>query len=249
MATQRTVSFDAVYANPDDDGPRLVAGDALLELNDPRGELIAEQRRRTDKGNLKPSKRERELAKKHAVDWLGPLNGVLRQPTFRLGFLSSAALKGGKHDWEPLAALPEWRTIEKLLLGAVSSEQALELLAIPQLVSLREVSAVDVTLIEAVAKRVGPLRWTKLVNVSPFGANGGNGFAELPKLAKWLPKVTSLSLADSGMMAFTIDDYSELFASKFVRQLEELELHCDSAARAEVSAAANALGIKRVTIH
>ncbi|MEJ7603766.1 MAG: TIGR02996 domain-containing protein [Kofleriaceae bacterium] len=38
--------LDAIYTTPEDDGPRLVYADALLERGDPRGELIALQCRR-----------------------------------------------------------------------------------------------------------------------------------------------------------------------------------------------------------
>ena len=86
-----------VYANPDDDGPRLVLADALLERGDPRGELIMLQFKRRD-GQLDDAghSREKELLKKHAKQWLGPLAPVISWgkgyagSTFERGFLSIA---------------------------------------------------------------------------------------------------------------------------------------------------------------
>jgi uncharacterized protein (TIGR02996 family) len=134
--------FDAVYDDPFDDARRLVVGDALLEQGDPRGELIAEQQRRVAKRVTTPSKRERALVKAHGESWLEPLGEVLRQPVYRLGFLSAAAIKGGVHDLTALAKRREWRTLEKVFVGQVSPDFAAELLSLPSLVALREVSAV-----------------------------------------------------------------------------------------------------------
>ncbi|MFT3697065.1 MAG: TIGR02996 domain-containing protein [Kofleriaceae bacterium] len=61
--------FAAVYANPDDDGPRLVLADALLERGDDRGELIQLQIARSGrKQTPKQARREKELVDKHAAE-------------------------------------------------------------------------------------------------------------------------------------------------------------------------------------
>ncbi|MFO0547559.1 MAG: TIGR02996 domain-containing protein [Polyangiaceae bacterium] len=111
-----------VYARPDDDEPRLVYADWLLERQDPRGEFIMLQMKRRDSG-LSPEEttRERELLKKHGKTWLGRLSPVLSfgkgyaKTTFERGFVSNAdiILSVGK-KLEPLWDNPEWATVERL---------------------------------------------------------------------------------------------------------------------------------------
>lgn len=92
-----------IRAAPDDDAPRLVYADLLLERGDPRGELLqlqcgpARLGRTTDPGVL-------QLLQRHGAAWLGPLASVLT-PTdceFTRGFLSRI----------------RFPTIEALLAGA-----------------------------------------------------------------------------------------------------------------------------------
>lgn len=242
--------FDAVYARPDDDAPRFVLGDALLERGDPRGELIAEQRRRYERSIARPTTRERALVKAHGEAWLAPLSGVLRQPAYRLGFLSSAALKGGVHDFAAFETLREWRTIERLQIGATSEDMAAALLAMPELVSLREVSAVSVPVIETVFQRRGPLPWTTLTSVPIYGrASPFDGFELLAGLGGALPALTHLGLAGSSMMAFELDAFEALLDSDVVTRLEHLELHCDETAVEPVLERAVRRGLRRVVVH
>jgi uncharacterized protein (TIGR02996 family) len=104
----------AIYANPDDDGPRLVYADWLQERDDPRGEFIALQ--------LQPApdraaqKRMRELAKQHQKVWLGPLAPVLGGDLeLRRGFVAKATVKfRNQRDAEQYASHPAWATLEDL---------------------------------------------------------------------------------------------------------------------------------------
>lgn len=74
----------AVFAAPDDDGPRLVWADRLLERGDPRGELIrlqcAPQR---DAATLA---REAELMRLHRAQWEAPLKRARVQVHWSRGF-------------------------------------------------------------------------------------------------------------------------------------------------------------------
>ena len=107
-----------IYANPDDDAPRLVLADLLLERGDPRGELIMLQ---LERGEAEPSKREQELLKKHGKTWLGNLAPVLSwgrgysNTRFRRGFVAVAdiILSVGK-KLQPLRTDPAWATVEEL---------------------------------------------------------------------------------------------------------------------------------------
>jgi uncharacterized protein (TIGR02996 family) len=78
--------LQAIHDAPDDDAPRAVYADALLERGDPRGELIAIQLQRDAAPELR--RREHELLAAHAVQWLGGLAPVI-SPGFRFerGFL------------------------------------------------------------------------------------------------------------------------------------------------------------------
>jgi uncharacterized protein (TIGR02996 family) len=104
-----------VYANPDDDGPRIVLADLLLEDGDPRGELITLQIEGGD------DEREKALLKKHGKQWLGALAPVLSwgrgysHTRFRRGFVAVAdiILSVGK-KLGPIRADPAWATVEEL---------------------------------------------------------------------------------------------------------------------------------------
>ena len=64
--------WQAVFASPDDDPPRLVLSDSLQEQGDPRGEFIAlEVREARGQASPKEIERARELSKRHGSTWLG----------------------------------------------------------------------------------------------------------------------------------------------------------------------------------
>ena len=110
-----------IYANPFDDGPRLVYADFLLERGDPRGELIALQIAR---GNNEASERERVLIKEHGRAWLGPLVSVL---SFGRGYSGTRFERGFVHCADIVGSVgkklrlvldePSWATVEMLAGG------------------------------------------------------------------------------------------------------------------------------------
>lgn len=106
--------LSAVYAAPDDVQARLVYADALSDVGDPRGELIALQCRRT---TAKPSARERALLAKHGAAWSGQLAKILdlSRSRFERGFLSAAWIKKGPRPAIlKTAGDPVWSTVEEL---------------------------------------------------------------------------------------------------------------------------------------
>ncbi|MFO0594428.1 MAG: TIGR02996 domain-containing protein [Myxococcaceae bacterium] len=123
--------YEAVYANPDDDAPRTVLSDFLIEKGDPRGEFISLQLKRTST-QAEPG-REGALLQKHQPAWLGELAGVLRyknawvygpQPyswgmhvaiRWHRGFLAGANVDFSGPKLKKLAPLPQWATLEYLL--------------------------------------------------------------------------------------------------------------------------------------
>lgn len=100
-----------IYANPADDGPRLVYADWLQERGDPRGEFIALQCAKTP-----DPKREAALLKAHGAKWLGPLAPVvLKGVGFRRGFPAVVTARF-KHqqDAEAHGGAKAWATVEEL---------------------------------------------------------------------------------------------------------------------------------------
>jgi uncharacterized protein (TIGR02996 family) len=109
----------AVLDDPSDAAARAVYGDALSEAGDPRGELIALQleRERTGKASGAADKRERELIKAHAHDWLHPIDAALRPDSIRFagGFLDACRVEfrtDGQRD--ALLGHGQWATVREL---------------------------------------------------------------------------------------------------------------------------------------
>ena len=123
-ATRDVSSLEAaVYAAPDDDAPRLVLADALLEKADPRGEFITLQLKGS-RGRLDATQRwkEYDLAEAHRDAWLGPLTLALDKwchiVEFKDGFADTIAVAADKpHAMEVLAVAPQFKTVRTVLLN------------------------------------------------------------------------------------------------------------------------------------
>lgn len=106
-AKQEATFLADILATPADDAPRLVYADWLIEHGDPRGELIQLQclLRREVVGattfnpmkiddphpdHLALGKRESEILKKHAKEWLAPIRQYMYGWSWQRGFLSRA---------------------------------------------------------------------------------------------------------------------------------------------------------------
>ena len=109
-----------VWAAPDDLELRAVIGDALQELDDPRGKLIALQCAR--KPNAKAIKK---LVEKHEEHLAGAIALVASHPrsypgerlTFVLGFLDTCAIGfpfATFRDWDESAVAPHWSTVQRV---------------------------------------------------------------------------------------------------------------------------------------
>lgn len=108
--------FDAVWANPDDDGPREVLADWLIEQGDPRGELIGLQLARA-RGRATPTTREREraLLAEHRREWLGPIASFIRPTSakFERGFVVRCTLRLVKESEAAGPIHPAWSTVKR----------------------------------------------------------------------------------------------------------------------------------------
>jgi uncharacterized protein (TIGR02996 family) len=115
-----TIDLDAllaaIYANPADTEARVVYGDALQLVGDPRGELIALQCARA--ADAPPSRRERTLLATHARVWLGGLEPFVQKSgvEFRRGFVARVRL--AVREYHAALADPNAQLLEELDVGA-----------------------------------------------------------------------------------------------------------------------------------
>jgi uncharacterized protein (TIGR02996 family) len=105
-----------VLADPRDDGARAVLADALVELGDPRGELIALQ---LAPPTPESTRRANAIIKQHRDALLGVLAPAVTEATFAKGFASRIALKSPKipavmHAIAACVGDPLWATVEHL---------------------------------------------------------------------------------------------------------------------------------------
>jgi len=116
--------LDPILARPDDDEPRLVYADALMERGDPRGELIRVQcalaRHDASDGDVgdvgRLRSRERALLKAHHATWTATLpRTILTSFLFRRGFLEELVGSG-----DAFATITPARAEQAPLLRALS---------------------------------------------------------------------------------------------------------------------------------
>jgi uncharacterized protein (TIGR02996 family) len=160
--------FDQVCASPDDDGPRAVLGDYLLETRanavDPRGELIAlslaprlddEARARRD-----------ALLATHVREWIAPLGSVIPAgcAQFERGFLARAHVYARASPPDRVRAAATWGTLETLRFLPDSLE-----LIDPAMVALRDVAPVGTEGRDVIAGADRPWRIETLQLVTSLG--------------------------------------------------------------------------------
>ncbi|MCA9618034.1 MAG: TIGR02996 domain-containing protein [Myxococcales bacterium] len=151
----------AIYAAPDDDGPRLVYADWLSERGDPRGELIMLQCQPSL--DAKQQKRVDGLLKKHARAWLGPLAPVIGKAdlAFERGFPATVTVnfknemlvrEHGSH--------PAWATVRHLTFAktatATLEQQRVSQHVEPAMRSLRSIRDVSTPGLEQVVAVAPP---------------------------------------------------------------------------------------------
>lgn len=174
--------LEAIYASPDDDGPRAVLADHLIQQGDPRGTFIALQLSRARGGGW-PSKQERRLLHRHARRWCGALGPLLsrRGMRFERGFLHTARVQGqlSTHSLPVVAGVvgrPEWRTVRTLALPRDIHDDervhatALELLSHPVLDRLQALYNLSPSLARALQDHAPPAALQELGLSGPFGA-------------------------------------------------------------------------------
>lgn len=135
----RDTLLAAIYANPDDDGPRMVFADVLVEAGDPYGELIALQLARARGGAIrtKAENRERSLLREAGTAWTAALVADhASQIELARGFPFRAS------TYRATYTPPAWATIEELGLATTAT-----VVASDQLRALRRLRAVPLEMI------------------------------------------------------------------------------------------------------
>lgn len=145
--------FDAVAEAPDDDGPRHVLADALLERGDARGEFLSLQLlRAAGKSTPKQDSRELVLQENHWRRWFIEVPGVGLSATpaltsldrFHRGFLRSCVLAPCGVGVDS----PSWRMVERIDLSSTGGD-ARELAA-PALTRLSVLTGLDAAALQVV---------------------------------------------------------------------------------------------------
>ncbi|HEU0036014.1 MAG TPA: TIGR02996 domain-containing protein [Kofleriaceae bacterium] len=153
----------AIHAAPDDDGPRSVLADHLLQRGDERGELIALQLARPRDGE--PIERERELVARHAVQWCGPLDRFFdkQHRTIERGLLAggrASSYWSAAAELEAVTGASEWTTVTTMYAprswAAAIVPAAIRMLGDPVMRSLRALHQVPVVVAHALERSATP---------------------------------------------------------------------------------------------
>jgi len=213
----------AVYADLTSDASRMVLADRLLELGDPRGELIALQLARA-RLDTPSSARERALLAQHGTAWTQPLAEYLSAFEFRRGFLASATVDERVAMPPALIEHVAWSTVDDL------ETRNVELLLSPALRSLRRVAVTTETLAALAAHRE-PLQFEAVVGAR-VPAGGGRvvqgGVALHADTLQAVMGTSSLvrvrSLSVSLETPGQTENATQLLASDVGRRIQHLEL-------------------------
>lgn len=239
MTDQEQALLKAVLDAPDDDGPRLVYADWLVERGDPRGELIHIQCAlgrpligatgyvlpRAGGGEEPVSeaelqKREKRLLKANQKQWLAPIREHIRTWTWKRGFVSGIVADSAKFlaGASTLFAHTPLQNVELTRMKVKLLEQLAEL---PQLTKVHGLKLSE--------QRIGPkhaaffqsemLSGVRRLNIwgNPLGEAG----AKLLGAAQHLSRLERLNLATTQLTPAGLDAISQ---APFFRQLTHLNL-------------------------
>jgi uncharacterized protein (TIGR02996 family) len=178
--------LEELLVDEDNDVPRRVYADALIERGVPRGEFIALQL----EGSQRPAvvKRARALLKAHQAEWLGALDQVLTHLVFERGFLRSAELghnaRAVESIWAEATRHPELRFVRRLGQGRGSVAAYVRFLAAPGCAGLEDLDVPNERFcLELLAQGARPIgRLAFAIAPTPAVLRALASAANLPKL-------------------------------------------------------------------
>jgi uncharacterized protein (TIGR02996 family) len=188
---ETTALWQAVYADPDDDGSLAVLADALQLAGDPRGEVMALQ---LAPGGDEPAQAEQlsRLIASCGAAWLGRLTQVTGAASFERGAvrrLELASERKAHHDsWDALIADPALETVADLLPGNVDSDVYARFITSGAMRSLARIEIFDARSLAALAHAV-----PSVTHVACVLANVDEVIAALPHRHR----ITSIAIAES----------------------------------------------------
>lgn len=191
----------AVVAARDDDAPRRVLADALLEAGDARGELIALQLK-GDSPEL-----EHRLLTDHGARWRAELGLESSACEFRRGFIEQVTVAG---EAEPLAAAWSHTPIRRLVLV---SDDALEAVLPLELARLEGLAVEGCAVSAKLAMRLAMHPAADGVRRLSFIAVSGLSECVLPLASGRWPKLERLVIARCGLSATELDVLGQRFGA------------------------------------
>lgn len=220
--------FDAIAEAPDDDGPRQVLADALMERGDNRGEFIALQLLRArGLSTAMQESRERVLQENHWRRWFSEVPGVSTGHTtavtsahdFHRGFLRSCVLSPCGVGVDS----PAWRMIERIDLE--NTRNAAELAA-PALTRLSVLTGLDAECLQVVVGGPDKPRLHEL-SLGPWVQADGSPFVQAQVLALHRFKSLKVLSLSPEPLRHHADWLRWLFEAPLLRQLEQLTLNLE----------------------
>ena len=200
---------DEIYAAPDDDGPRSIYADLLIERGDPYGTFIALQLARAQRREPWPSDDEQALLDANWRAWLGEVAIAVgaRGIEIERGFLAGVDL--GDVRAVPAAVLADraWGTVRRLAVGRwvedhlgqllVATRRSLRSLAVPSeralLVAAAAAPAID-ELVLAFDLSMNPPSLAPLGALPALRALGVYCLGELA--ARWVERADAAGFAE-----------------------------------------------------
>lgn len=207
-----------VAANPDDNAPRLVYADFLLENDDPWGEVIQLQIAASERSlNQEEAERESSVRRLYAHRFLGKVAEGIEKPVFERGFLHSCRMLYSSRSQTILRQSvgdPRWGTVHTV---DTANFEARHLLLDPVMTSLRVARAVDRDTFNSLAASPRPLPIEEIhavvVNEPGDQLQGGPGLPNLRKLELYCARTDAI-----------FERCHTIFNSPLAESLEELHL-------------------------
>jgi uncharacterized protein (TIGR02996 family) len=196
-----------IYAAPDDDAPRLVYADWLIDRGDPLGSFISLQCERASRGDPNPSDAEQRLLDANWQAWIGYPAIVAVPPgiEFERGLWSACDLfDPGEHarcSPAELAMAPAWSTVRRLVVPAWLEPAASDLLRGPLGRSIRTLDVCTRDFVARLARWDGPPLAIRRLVLRDLQGEGRLPRPELPPVRVGLPALEELTVRSFGAYA------------------------------------------------